>query len=390
MSKYFSTAESVGPGHPDKVMDFIADSILDAIFKEDPNSRVAIDGVFKDKFITLGGEITTEAKVDYEKIVKESLFNLGYEDLSKNVVPTFNIFEQSPDIALGTNDEVGGAGDQGTITGYATSETSQFIPLDKLLADEVLRKLYFDVRPNYSYIGPDMKSQVTLLYTNGVPNVHTVVVACQHDKDYNKDEFKRVIRNTIMEVISENKVSSKDVKIIINGTGEFTIGGPEADSGEVGRKIVVDAYGVSVPVGGGAFSGKDPTKVDRSAAYYARYVAKNIVAADLAKECLITVSYCIGLNKPISVKYDFRGTERIDKELIENVVNSIVDFSPRNMIETLRLRRPLFATSGIIGHFGKQSKLGLDFTTWVPIPWEQLDLVDNIKVLINNNIKGGN
>lgn len=689
------TAESVSPGHPDKVMDYIVDSILDEILMNDPNARVAIDGVFKDKYLTLGGEITTTAKVNYEEVIKRSLLELGYNDLSENVDITLHLFEQSPDIALGTNDGVGGAGDQGTITGYACNDNSRMIPLEKAIADEIMRVLYFDARVNYSFIKPDMKSQVTIEYSDEGVRVHTVVVACQHEEGVDKETFNAVITDAIKAALLHFNMTLGDAKVIINGTGEFTIGGPEADSGEVGRKIVVDAYGVSVPVGGGTYCvdgdteylskdgwrkikdysgedvaqwdnwkiqfvqpyayidqpadkmyrlyspngmdmvmsenhdivyvstkgninkkrlkdlitddmkfmngfhgdipitytfdgfdgvnlsddeirlqvafcadgiivddirgtinikkdrkkqrlldlfnklniqyssydhgegytrytfippilskslkdclckanseqlkiiaselplwdgdasscyrttikedadfaqyvfmsqgnyafiavddrvgepygedgqyirksicyvvypekrsthalrnghlnieefttdrmycftvpsgmlllrrnnrvfvtgncGKDSSKVDRSAAYYARYIAKNIVSAGLADKCLITVSYCIGLPKPISVDYNFFGTEHYDESEIIKAVESITDYSPKGIIDKLRLKSPIYSTAGLISHYGLYSKLGLDFSTYINIPWESTDLVEYFQDYFHN------
>lgn len=378
------TAESVSPGHPDKVMDYIVDSILDEILMNDPNARVAIDGVFKDKYLTLGGEITTTAKVNYEEVIKRSLLELGYNDLSENVDITLHLFEQSPDIALGTNDEVGGAGDQGTITGYACNDNSRMIPLEKAIADEIMRVLYFDARVNYSFIKPDMKSQVTIEYSDDGVKVHTVVVACQHEEGVDKETFNSVITDAIKAALLHFNMTLGDAKVIINGTGEFTIGGPEADSGEVGRKIVVDAYGVSVPVGGGTYNGKDASKVDRSAAYYARYIAKNIVSAGLVDKCLITVSYCIGLPKPISVDYNFFGTEHYDASEIIKAVESITDYSPKGIIDKLRLKSPIYSTAGLISHYGLFSKLGLDFSTYINIPWESTDLVEYFQDYFHN------
>lgn len=371
------TAESVSPGHPDKLMDYIVDSILDEILAQDPNARVAIDGVFKGEFLTLGGEITTTANVDYESIARRSIREVGYTELADNCGITLHISKQSPDIALGTNDEVQGAGDQGTITGFACSDCDAMIPPEKALADELVRRLYFDYRPRYDFIGPDIKTQVTLsVREDGEMNLNTIVVAIQHTKGTDKKKLEDVVIECINSMTEKsNIITDDDFKLIINGTGEFTIGGPEADSGEVGRKIVVDAYGVRVPVGGGTFNGKDPTKVDRSAAYMARYVAKSIVSADLASVCNIAVSYCIGKADPISVYYDFYGTNKYPVDMIINEIEKLVSFRPADIINTLGLKKPIYSTTGLVGHFGLDGKLGLD-GTYKEVPWEQGDLAN--------------
>ena len=373
------SAESVSVGHPDKLTDYIVDSILDEIIKEDPNARVAIDGVFKDKYLTLGGEITTTAKPNYEEIIRRSIKEVGYEKLSEEVEITLHIFEQSPDIALGTNDDVGGAGDQGTITGFACDDCEALIPLEKYMADEILRHIYFVSRNEVDFIGPDMKSQVTLR-TNGVDDtkIKTVVLAIMHKQGIDKQKLIDIAQEAVTKVSQDLNIPfCEDFNLIVNGTGEFVIGGPEADSGEVGRKIVVDAYGVRVPVGGGTFNGKDPSKVDRSAAYMARYVAKNIVASGIAGVCEITVSYCIGLADPISIDYNFYGSTTFDPEIIIEEVNKLVSFRPKDIIEKLDLRKPVYSTSGLFGHFGLPGKLGLD-GSYTPVPWEQLTLKDEL------------
>lgn len=684
------SAESVSVGHPDKLTDYIVDSILDEILKEDPNARVAIDGVFKDKYLTLGGEITTTAKPNYEEIIRRSIKEVGYEKLSEEVEITLHIFEQSPDIALGTNDDIGGAGDQGTITGFACDDCEALIPLEKYMADEILRHIYFILRNKVDFIEPDMKSQVTLR-TNGVDDtkIKTVVLAIMHKQGVEKQKLIDIAQEAVTRVSQDLNIPfCDDYNLIVNGTGEFVMGGPEADSGEVGRKIVVDAYGVRVPVGGGTYCvdgdteylskdgwrkikdysgedvaqwdnwkiqfvqpyayidqpadkmyrlyspngidmvmsenhdivyvstkgninkkrlkdlitddlkfmngfhgdipitytfdgfdgvnlsddeirlqvafcadgiivddtrgtinikkgrkkqrlldlfnklniqyssydhdegytrytfippilskslkdclckanseqlkiiaselplwdgdasscyrttikedadfaqyvfmsqgnyafiavddrvgepygedgqyirksvcyivypekrsthalrnghlnieefttdrmycftvpsgmlllrrnnrvfvtgncGKDPSKVDRSAAYMARYVAKNIVASGIAGVCEITVSYCIGLADPISIDYNFYGSTTVDPDIIIEEVNKLVSFRPKDIIEKLDLRKPVYSTSGLFGHFGLSGKLGLD-GSYTPVPWEQLTLKDEL------------
>lgn len=384
INRYF-TAESVSPAHPDKTMDYIADTIVDAILKDDPQARIAIDGVCKNEIVTLGGEITTIAKPQYSQLIRQCLLDLGHDGLVDKVIPVLHLFGQSPDIALGTNDDVMGAGDQGTITGYACSGNDMMVPLEKALADSIMRELFLTTRPQNEFMKSDMKSQVTLYYDEeGVPHLHTIVVACQHTEGVDKELLFNTIKDSIADVLYNFGIPGNDYELIVNGTGEFTIGGPEADAGEVGRKIVVDSYGVSVPVGGGAFSGKDPSKVDRSAAYYARYVAKNIVSAGLADECLITLSYCIGLSKPISVDYEFFGTEKYDREDILTVLDEVTSYEPRNIIDILQLRRPIYAVSGLFGHFGTKQKLGLDSKTLVTVPWEQTNMVEELTRLIHD------
>lgn len=385
--KTYKTAESVSVGHPDSYTDYIVNSILDAYLKQDPHARVAIDGLSKGRTVTLGGEITSTAAVDIESIVKQCTKDIGYTYEPEVVL---HIYEQSPEIALGTNDETAGAGDQGTITGYACNDNSTMIPLEKALADTIMRSMYmylFKLEQTEG-IRPDMKCQVTLSYEAGdsYPQVDTVIIACQHSEDLSRAEL-----TDILVPLCENAFESFDIeesqynecKYIINGTGLFTNGGPEVDSGEVGRKIVVDSYGVSVPVGGGTYNGKDCTKVDRSAAYMARYVAKNIVAANLANECLITVSYCIGHKDPISIEFDFKNTEKVPAYIIKDAVLSLVSFRPADIIDKLSLRQPIFATAGIIGHFGQILKEGLDGST-ISVPWEQTDLVSELSGRVNS------
>lgn len=380
----YKTAESVSPSHPDSTMDYIVNSILDEYLKQDPTARVAIDGVVKNKFITLGGEITSTAEVDIESVIRRSITELGY---TFEPEITLHIYEQSPEIAQGTNEDVGGAGDQGTITGYACSGNQSMIPLEKALADEILRELYFNVRPNTLLIKPDMKSQVTLKYMHegDTPFVDTVVLAIQHSEEATREQLETIARNACVQIFNRFNIpveKYEDFRLILNGTGQFIIGGPEADSGEVGRKIVVDSYGVSVPVGGGTYNGKDCTKVDRSAAYYARYVAKTVVTADLADECLITVSYVIGHKEPVSINYDFRGTAKIPEWAIITACNVMFSFEPKEIIRELHLQDPIFATAGLISHFGNTVKDGLAHNK-IAIPWEIVDRANQLREKAN-------
>lgn len=389
----YKTAESVSVGHPDSYMDYVVNSILDAYLTIDPDSRVAIDGVVKNKFITLGGEITSKAELSDEyiiELIKKATKEIGY---TFEPEVTLHLYKQSPEIAMGTNDEVGGAGDQGTITGYACNTNESMVPLEKALADALIKDMYFHQRKVYNstkgdYIRSDMKSQVTLHYLdNGEFEVDTVIFACQHSEDATEEDIRQIVIDSFLNVAENFNLtigSIENTKYIVNGTGKFVIGGPEADSGEVGRKIVVDAYGVSVPVGGGTYNGKDATKVDRSAAYMARYVAKNIVAADLADECLITVSYVIGHADPVSVEYDFKGTEKVDKDKLIKVCNSLFSFKPADIINKLNLKKPIFATSGLMSHYGSLIKFGLT-NDKVIVPWEETDMTEILIESVNHS-----
>ena len=386
----YRTAESVSCGHPDSCTDYIVNSILDEYLAQDPNARVAIDGVFKSTYLTLGGEITSTAKVDIPEVVKRCLKEIGYE-FEPNI--TLHIYEQSPDIALGTNEEVGGAGDQGTITGYACKGPRN-MPLEKALADEIVRLMFTRTRLIDDSIKSDMKSQVTLHYDNdGIPHITTVVFACQHTEGTTQEHILSLVQASTLNAMERCELDVEEfgnIRFVINGTGQFILGGPEADSGEVGRKIVVDAYGVSVPVGGGTYNGKDPSKVDRSAAYMARYVAKNIIAANLADECLVTVSYCIGHADPISIEYDFYGTEKAPTDAIINACADVFSFRPADIINTLKLKQPIYAQAGAICHFGLADKpLITNPDDTVSIPWEQtdkaIDLWESVKYYIHND-----
>jgi len=378
------SAESVSVGHPDCYMDYIVNSCLDEVLKQDPGARFACDGLAKNEFITLGGEVTTTASVNYAEVVSRANKEVGYE-----WEPEFinQIFTQSPDIAQGTNDDMGeniGAGDQGTISGYACNETEDYYPLAKGLADEVLRELFTKFKlGEFKWAKADMKSQITVDYTGEKPTVTKVVIACSHADDYIEEEFKAYIKKVCADVFAKYNVNHLDADYIINGTGKFSIYGPIGDSGECGRKIVVDAYGLHplATVGGGTFNGKDSTKVDRTAAYYTRYVAKNIVAAGLADECRIDVAYCIGIAEPMSVVYNFNGTEKVPAERIEEIVNSVVSYKPANMRKLVEGFHD-YATAGFISHFGKDKKHNPMNGKDVVIPWEQLDLVDQFKSLI--------
>ena len=378
MNKYYFTSESVTEGHPDKLCDYISDSILDAYFKRDPYARVACETVAGKGQILVTGEITSTAEVDIEKIVRETIKEVGFDNEKtdidyKTCKVLLNISKQSPDIAMGVDksleqkegskQESEGAGDQGMMFGFATDETDEYMPMPIYLAHKLARKLT-EVRKNgkINYIRPDGKVQVTVEYEKNTPKrIDTIVISTQHKEKADLNQLKKdIIEYVVKPVVPENLLDDK-TKYYINPTGRFVIGGPLGDSGLTGRKIIVDTYGGYSRHGGGAFSGKDPTKVDRSAAYMARYIAKNIVANGFAKKCEIQLSYAIGVAKPISIYVDTFGTGTIpDTEIVKKINNSF-NFTPRGIIESLDLRRPIYRKTTNYGHFGKKD-----------LPWEQI------------------
>jgi S-adenosylmethionine synthetase len=365
--KFYFTSESVAEGHPDKLCDQISDGVLDEVLKHDPTGRVACETFVTMGLLMVGGEITTTAYVDIHKLAREIIKQIGYNDPKYGfdyhtcaIINTIN--SQSPDIAQGV--DAGGAGDQGMMVGYACKETEELMPLPIMLAHKLVKRMA-DVRHEdiLKYLGPDGKSQVTVEYHDGHPKrVDSVVLACQHTEsilDPKKD--KKIItekaRQEIIETIAKpilKGYTDKNTKYYINETGKFVIGGPQSDTGMTGRKIVVDTYGGMVASGGGAFSGKDPTKVDRSAAYMARYVAKNIVAAGIADKCLIHVAYVIGKAEPLSVFVDTFGTGKISDSAIVKLITENFDLTPKGMIKTLDLLRPIYRKTACYGHFGRQ------------------------------------
>ncbi len=369
------TSESVTEGHPDKVCDRISDAVLDDILKHDPMARVACECCAATGMVMVFGEITTTHSYDIRSIVKKAVEEIGYTDPSLGfsadgiaILNTLN--KQSPDIALGVDAE--GAGDQGMMFGYATNETDEYLPAPIYYAQKMAKKLT-EVRKNgtFPYLRPDGKTQVTVEYEDDVvKRIDTVVLSTQHSEDVSQQTIKKdMIEHVIKPVLDENLID-ENTKYFINPTGRFVIGGPQGDSGLTGRKIIVDTYGGFAPHGGGAFSGKDPTKVDRSACYMARYIAKNIVAAGLSDKCQIQLAYAIGVAKPVSVRIDTFSTGKVSDERIAEIVNKNFDLCPSSIIKTLDLRRPIYTQTSAYGHFGRSD---------LDLPWEKLDMVDTLK-----------
>ncbi len=371
---FLFTSESVSEGHPDKVCDAISDSVLDAIIELDPKARVACETFVTTGLVLVGGEITTKAHFDVQEIVRKTIREIGYTSaeykFDADSCSVLNaIHSQSPDIALGV--DKGGAGDQGLMFGYACEQTPELMPMPIIYAHKIVKKLAEIRKSNNGlmpYLRPDAKSQVTIEYEsrNKPIRVDAVVVSTQHDADTKQKRIKEdVIEHVIKQVIPESFLDKK-TKYFVNPTGRFEIGGPHGDSGLTGRKIIVDTYGGWAPHGGGAFSGKDPSKVDRSATYAARYIAKNVVASKLASECLVQVAYAIGVAEPVSIYVNTFGTGVISDDEISDMISSEVDLTPRGIIEKLDLRRPIYKNTSAYGHFGRNEK---SFT------WERLDLV---------------
>ena len=374
--KNLFTSEAVSIGHPDHVCDMISDSILDACLKQDKNARVACETMAKDKHIILAGEMSTTAPIDVEQIVKDTIKKIGY---TYTPIVLNLLSKQSPDIAQGV--DIGGAGDQGIMFGYANCETPQYMPLAITVAHDLI-KLATQLRQEgkFLYAKPDMKSQVTLEYNQGEKTkINTILMSIQHAEDYNEKEFKEFIKKEIMEKIAQKYNLNTDFKILINPTGKFVIGGPEGDAGLTGRKIIVDTYGGYAPHGGGAFSGKDPTKVDRSAAYMARYLAKNIVASGIATQCLIQLSYAIGIAQPISIYIDCKGTNKVEENEIIKAIYNNFDLSPKGIIDSLQLKNAIYTETCNGGHFGRKY---LDKENKIECTWEKLDKVQIFKNLL--------
>ena len=385
MNKFF-TSESVTEGHPDKICDQISDAVLDAILAKDPMARVACETSTTTGLVLVMGEISTNCYVDIQQIARDTVREIGYDrakygfDCDTCAVLTA-IHEQSADIALGVDDSVEhresgdeadrfGAGDQGMMFGYATNETEEYMPMAIMLAHKLTRKLT-EVRKSglLPYLRPDGKSQVTVEYEDGkVKRVDTVVVSTQHSEQISCEDLRRDVKKYVIETTIPKELLDEKTKYFINPTGRFEIGGPHGDSGLTGRKIIVDTYGGSCPHGGGAFSGKDPTKVDRSAAYMARYICKNVVAAGLASECTLEVAYAIGVAKPVSLFVNTKGTGKLPDGKIADIISKEFDLRPAAIIKTLDLRRPIYKATAAYGHFGRPE-----------FPWEKLDRVDDLK-----------
>jgi S-adenosylmethionine synthetase len=383
-ANYLFTSESVTEGHPDKIADQISDAILDAIIAQDPNARVACETLVTTGLAVVAGEITTTATINYKQIIRETIDEIGYNNAvygyDSNTCSVIDVIgTQSPDIAQGV--DTGGAGDQGLMFGFACNETDELMPLPIQLAHNLTRRLSEARRSGeLPYLRPDGKSQVTVEYRDGRPfRVEAVVISTQHAEEVTIETLRADIMEKVIKGTVPVDLLDADTKYHINPTGRFVVGGPMGDAGVTGRKIIVDTYGGYAPHGGGAFSGKDPTKVDRSAAYMARYIAKNIVAAGLAEKCTVQLAYAIGVAEPVSVRIDTGGTGRVDEDKLAEAVRKNFELTPQGIIETLDLRKPIFKKTAAFGHFGRTND---EFT------WERTDKVDALISSLNGLATG--
>ena len=373
--RYLFTSESVTEGHPDKIADQISDSVLDTILAQDPTARVACETLVTTGLAIIAGEITTNCTFDFQKVVRDTITDVGYTKSeygydADTCAVLSSIHGQSPDIARGV--DPGGAGDQGLMFGYACTETDELMPLPIMLAHKLVKGLSCARRDGLlEYLRPDGKSQVSVEYDKGRPvRVDTVVVSTQHSDLVSNDTLRADITQKIVRSVIPGEMMDSNTRVLINPTGRFVVGGPHGDAGVTGRKIIVDTYGGAAPHGGGAFSGKDPTKVDRSACYMARYVAKNVVAAGLADKCLVQLAYAIGVAEPVSVLVDTSGTGKVDDEQLSEIVRGHFKLTPKGIIETLNLRRPIYKKTAAFGHFGRTEP---EFT------WERTDKADAMR-----------
>ena len=389
---YYFTSESVSPGHPDKLCDHLSDTILDHVLEQDKNSRVACETFVKGKenqpgTVVVGGEITTKGDLNVDELIRKTILEIGYDSnelgFNGNECEIIKLLtKQSPDIQMGVDraeQKKQGAGDQGLMFGYACNETDVLMPAPIHFSHRILRLMAEDRKSGkLKGIEPDSKSQVTMLYENGKPTrVTSIVISSQHKEGLSPSDVKEIVKPYVYECIPNQLLEDlKDEEFYVNPTGNFVIGGPDGDSGLTGRKIIVDTYGGAAPHGGGAFSGKDPSKVDRSAAYAARYLAKNIVAADLADQCTIQLSYAIGVSKPISVYVNTNGTNKVDEKKIESSVQDMFDLSPRGIREQLKLTNAIYVPTSAYGHFGRTPTDEGHFS------WEKTDLVNSLKSLL--------
>ncbi|MEO0094548.1 MAG: methionine adenosyltransferase [candidate division WOR-3 bacterium] len=375
MARYFITSESVTEGHPDKICDQSADAILDAILEKDPFGRVACEVLTTRGLIFVAGEITTNCYVEIPDLIRDLLIEIGYTDTDMGIdaytcAIITAIQEQSSDIAMGVN--IGGAGDQGMMYGYATNETKEMMPMPIILAHKLVRRLAEVRKANIlPYLRPDGKSQITVQYENDKPvRIDTVILSAQHHPDIKNERLHADLKKYVVQEIIPKELIDDNTKILINPTGRFVIGGPQGDTGVTGRKIMVDTYGGVGHHGGGCFSGKDPTKVDRSASYMARYVAKNLVASGICEKVEVSLAYAIGIAEPVAINVNTFGTAKIEEERIVKILKKLFDFTPQGIIDKLNLRRPVFKKTACYGHFGREEE---GFT------WEICDMSDAIK-----------